>query len=233
VEPIASPLVTWGIGLLAVVVAGLVVLGLARVTSRRGTLLAALTIAGAMAIVGLLASRGVLARFDARPPPLLICLVFVMIGTIGAARSRLGAKLARGLPMAALIGFGAFRLPLELVMHRAASEGVMPVQMSFGGYNFDIVTGASAVVVAVLAAQGRAPRWLLMTWNVLGITLLLNIVVIALASQPALHAFGAEPARLNTLVGYFPFVWLPTVLVPAALLEHLVVFRKLAAANGG
>ncbi len=132
-------------------------------------------------------------------------------------------------PLAILIGLQSFRLPLELVMHQAAREGTMPVQMTFTGSNFDIVTGATALLVALLAAFGRAPRWLVFAWNVLGSVLLVAILAIAVASLPAFAAFGREPERLNTWVGFFPFVWLPAGLVSAAVLGHVLLWRRLSA----
>jgi hypothetical protein len=158
-------------------------------------------------------------------------MLLMMIATVGAGLaiglSPLGARLARALPLAALVGFQAFRLPLELVMHRAARAGVMPVQMSFEGWNFDIVTGASAVVVAGLLVADRAPRALVVGWNVLGVLLLVTIGAIAVVSTPLVHAFGTSPDALNTWVGTAPFVWLPTVFVSCALAGHLVLTRKL------
>ena len=130
-------------------------------------------------------------------------------------------------PLWLLIAFHAFRLPLELVMHRAASEGVMPPQMTFTGLNFDIATGATALLLAPLAARGWAPRWLLWCWNSLGTLLLLNILAVAVASLPAFAAFGGDPSRLNTWIAYFPFVWLPAGLVSAAVLGHVLLWRRL------
>jgi hypothetical protein len=130
------------------------------------------------------------------------------------------------LPLAALVGFHVFRLPLELLMHSAAGAGVMPTQMSFSGWNFDILTGATALVVAPLAAFGVLPRRLLLAWNALGSVLLLVVVGIAVASTPPLLAFGADPARANTWVAYAPFIWLPTLLVPAAAAGHVVLWRR-------
>src|SRR5690348_17101392 len=83
-----------------------------------------------------IAATGVLARFDARPPPFVILVVAILALGVALAFSSLGRALATGLPLVALVGFQGFRLPLELVMHRAADEGVMPAEMSFGGYNF-------------------------------------------------------------------------------------------------
>ena len=41
-------------------------------------------------------------------------------------------------------------------MHRMAERGIMPPQMTYTGRNFDIVTGATAIVVAALLG---GPRW--------------------------------------------------------------------------
>lgn len=129
--------------------------------------------------------------------------------------------------LAALVGAQAFRLPLELVMHRASTEGVMQPQMSYSGYNFDILTGASAAVLAVLVAMGRASRSRVRLWNAIGFVLLVNIVGIAILSFPLFAFFG--PDKLNVWVTYPPFVWLAGVLVPAALLGHILIWRKLFA----
>jgi len=101
----------------------------------------------------------------------------------------------------------------------------MPVQMSYSGRNFDIVTGITALVVAAALRWGLAPRWLAGAWNVLGLALLLNIVTIAILSTPRFAFFGQD--RLNVWVTYPPFVWLPAVMVLAALAGHLLVFRAL------
>ena len=132
--------------------------------------------------------------------------------------------MADRLPLAALIGFQAFRLPLELVLHKAAAEGVMPVQMSFSGYNFDILSGLLAIPVAWLAWKGRAPEALVVIWNLMGSALLLVIVTIAAVSTPTVAAFG--PDRLNTWIADPPYIWLPGLLVPAALLGHLLLWRR-------
>ena len=54
----------------------------------------------------------------------------------------------------------------------------------------------------------------------------MNIVTIGIFSLPTeFRIFMNEPA--NTFVAYVPYVWLPAVLVQAALLGHLLIFRWL------
>jgi len=105
----------------------------------------------------------------------------------------------------------------------------MPPQMSYSGLNFDVLTGATAVVIAALVATGRAGRAAVMTWNIAGLLLLVNVVVIAILSTPRIQLFG--PDRESVFVTYPPFVWLPAVMVLAALLGHLLIFRALAIAR--
>jgi hypothetical protein len=236
-RPEASYLVTFGIAVLSVAVGLLAAAGYslaggsaAAGSSRWRRFAAAVAAIGLwMTVTALLAEAGLLARFDLRPPPFgVMVVVMIALGAL-VGFSRVGDRLGR-LPLAWLVAAQGFRLPLELVMHRAADERVMPVQMSFSGYNFDIVTGTLALVVALLYARGLVSTKVVLAWNLLGSVLLAVIVGIAIVSTPTVGAFGTEPERLNTWVAYFPFVWLPAVLVVAALVGHIVIFRKLARA---
>jgi hypothetical protein len=110
-------------------------------------------------------------------------------------------------------------------MHAMYERGVMPVQMSYSGRNFDIATGVTAIVVGALVWTGRGGRRLVLAWNLAGLALLLNIVTIAILSTPRFRYFGDD--RLNVWVMYAPFVWLPAVMVLAALAGHLIIFRAL------
>jgi hypothetical protein len=232
----SPPLVTLGFPAIAAMLALLLVVatrhaavarGLEAAAVRRRTALTAVGVGAWLALFAALSLSGVLARFDARPPPLNAMMLLVLGGSVLFARSRAAGDLVEGLPLWALVGFQAFRFPLEVVMHEAARAGVMPVQMSFSGWNFDIVTGLSAIVVAALIARGVAPRALIVAWNVGGALLLVAIVSIAAASTPFFHAFGLDAQ--NTFIAYFPFVWLPGVMVTSAIVGHLLVLRWLRA----
>jgi hypothetical protein len=196
--------------------------------SRLAYWLVALLLVGAMGGSLALAMGERLAKFDAAVAPFLPLTAGCIALWVAIAASRVGRAVA-ALPLAALIAFHVFRLPLELLMHAAASAGVMPRQMSYSGWNFDIVTGITAALVALLAAFGGVTRSALLAWNALGSVLLLVIVIVAVVSSPPLLAFGAE--RANTWVAYAPFVWLPTVLVPAAAAGHVVLWRRLLKAE--
>jgi hypothetical protein len=197
-----------------------------RPAARRRALLAGLLSLAWMAITGLAAARGLLSMWA--PPTMLPVIGGSAAIAIGVALSPLGRQIALGVPLAALVGFHGFRLVLELLMHRAYVEGLMPVQMSYSGRNFDIVTGGSALLLGGWLATGRRSLMLVAAWNVLGLALLANVLVVALLSAPTpFRAFTTEPA--NVWIARAPWVWLPAVMVLAALLGHVLVHRRLLA----
>src|SRR5262249_39604906 len=57
-------------------------------------------------------------------PPRVVLLIFsCIVVAAAAALSPLGTRLVRNVPIAALIGFQVFRLPLEIVLHQWWKEG--------------------------------------------------------------------------------------------------------------
>ena len=179
-----------------------------------------------LSVVSIAAFSGRLLPRNGPPLPFALLVIAILALGVAIARSSVGDRLARGAPLAALVGFQSFRLPLELAMHRAYAEGLMPAQMSYSGRNFDIVTGLTALLLAVAMMITRVPRWIVAAWNVMGLILLVNILGVAILSTPAFAYFG--PDRLNVWVMWMPYTLLPAVMVLAAWAGHLVVFRALA-----
>jgi hypothetical protein len=179
-----------------------------------------------MGITWGVAGSGALRRWDAMPPPFALLVASLALIAFRLAFSSIGRRLALHVPLWALVGVQVFRYPLELAMHRMYERGIMPVQMSYSGMNLDIVTGISAALVAGLVLSGRAGRKVVLAWNIAGTILLLNVITVAVLSTPPVAYFGGGD-RLNVWVTYPPFVWLPAILVVAALAGHLIVFRAL------
>ena len=189
---------------------------------------AAVSVAGAsawMAGTGMVAASGVLRDWERTPPPIGMLVAAITALAFGMAYSPFGSRIASTMPLWVLVLVQAFRLPLEVAMHAMYVRGVMPVQMSYTGLNFDIVTGATAIPVALLAATGHAGPRLIAAWNIVGLGLLVNVVTVAILATPRFSYFGDD--HLNIWVTYPPFVWLPAVMVLAALAGHLLIFRAL------
>jgi hypothetical protein len=176
-------------------------------------------------LTAVLARTGVLADFSSSPPRITLLLFPAILFAVFLGFSKFGTRLSL-MPLTFLIGFQAFRIPVELLIHRAVREGIAPPQMTWTGLNLDILSGVSALLLFSFAR--RIPRWGILTWNTLALALLLWIVGVAVLSFPG--AFQRLKPD-NVWVAYFPFIWLPTVAVTSALLGHVALFRRLLGAH--
>lgn len=176
---------------------------------------------------GELAARGYLRDSVSLPPPLVFYIVPLTAFTIFIAFSRIGTRLNSRTPLWALVGFQSFRIGVEVLLWALHRDGQVPRQMTFEGWNFDILTGIAAVPLAFLLRSEKANVKLIWVFNVVGLLLLITIVTISVLSTPQLDVFAAHPP--NEVVMTYPYVWIPSVFVQFALLGHLLVFRRLMA----
>jgi len=228
-----SPLVSWGIPLLAAAVANAFLLGLDQAERELGTpkaersrrvAIAALGVFGWMGLLAALALGGTLADFGVTPSPLLLVMASAPALALGVGLSSIGERLARGLPLVTLVAIHGFRVPLALVLYQATRDGLMPRVLSYAGYDYEIVSGVTAALLGGLLALGHVPLWLVAAWNTLGILLLLGSGVLAVAASPSIQAFGEY--QVNAWIARFPYVWM-LVLTGAAVLGHVVLTRRL------
>lgn len=183
-----------------------------------------------LVIPGILASRGMLDRYNPLPAPALLMVMALTICTLTTTLSSVGRRLIAAVGLPALVGFQAFRIPVEWLLHRLYQEGTVPVQMTYAGRNFDVVTGVTAAALGLWLARGGRSRGLVLAWNILGLALLTNIVTIAILSTPVpFRRFLDGPP--NMLPSVWPYVWLPSFLVQLALAGHVLVFRQLLSAE--
>ncbi len=175
----------------------------------------------------ILAERGVYDNAIAFPPPQLILLAPVVIALLLALALPRSRTWMRGLPIFALTAIHVLRLPVELVLHDAFVAGLVPQDMTYSGFNFDILSGLSALVLMVWLRSDRPPdRVVLITWNLGCLVLLLVVVTTAVLSLPSsMQRINFD--QPNVLVTSTPWVLLPAVLVPAVLFAHLAALSRL------
>jgi len=183
------------------------------------------------AILTVLSYKGFFADFNRLPPgPALVVLIplpFVLL----FAFSRTGTQLLAQVPLQWLVFFQVFRIFVEVLIWFAFLANKLPVQMSFEGRNFDVLTGILALPAGYLLLRKKAysPK-IVIAFNTAGILLLLNILIIALLSMPTpIRYFMNEPS--NSLVAQFPFILLPGVMVPIAYSFHIFSLRQLFIKN--
>ncbi len=176
-----------------------------------------------------LASSGALRQLIGSPA-LMLYLVVSNGLALALALSPAGGRIVDNVPVAWLVGFQAFRLPLELVLHAWYEQGTLPIQMTYAGHNFDIATGVLALgfgaALRWFALGPTSRRWMVLAFNLIGFALLMAVMSIAVRSTPwPLRTYENDPPVL--LVFYAPYTLILPVCVAGALWGHILVFRWL------
>ncbi len=178
-------------------------------------------------LTALLTFQGFFEVTDSFPPRLFIPIVTALV-TIAVLFSLSSSReFILKMPITTLTYLHIIRVPVELVLWWLALAGMVPMVMTFEGSNFDILTGVTAPFAGVFLVGMRSKStFAAIIWNLLGIGLLLNIVIIAIRATP--YFFDSSGFdRPNLAVLEFPFIWLPTFVVPAVLFAHIAALLKL------
>ena len=180
-----------------------------------------------MIMTGLLSMSGFYQQFQYLPPRVATFAIFPAVVLIILYFIFFRASFIERLSLKTLTIFHIVRIPVEFVLLWLFQFGFVPQVMTFEGRNFDVLSGLTAPLIFWLAFRGGRPnRPLLIGWNLAALALLVNIVVTAILSFPSpIQRFGFE--QPNVGITYFPFIWLPAIIVPIVLFAHLASLWRL------
>lgn len=182
-------------------------------------------------VQGVLGASGFYAVTDTTPPrfPLLIIPGILLI--LYVFLSKKGKLLLNKVSLPDVTLLHIVRVPVEVVLWGLYLHEQVPQLMTFEGANFDIISGITAPLMWWYAFKDKGVKnRILLFWNILCLILLLIIVTIAILSSPVpFQQFSFE--QPNLAVQYFPYVWLPTFVVPVVLFAHLASIRLLLQRN--
>ena len=180
-----------------------------------------------LSILAALSFLGFFQNFDALPPRFFFAIGPPLALSFILLFSKSFYNILLKIPQSWLVYVQSFRIPMEILLWLGFIAGFVPPQMTFEWLNFDIIVGITALMGGyTFFGRGRYRRFEAIIWNVFGIILLFNIVMIAFLSAPfPFRVFMNEPA--NTMVAFFPFIWIPGFIVPFALAMHLFSLKQL------
>jgi hypothetical protein len=185
-----------------------------------GVLVLLLAIHAALAFNGFYLVKTIPSRFFLGLFPTTIILLVLYFA---CARRDVPVKSLQILTLLSVI-----RVPVEIILLSLSREGQIPQLMTFEGRNLDILSGLTAPLVAWLAFRGgNINRPLLIGWNLLALGLLLNILTNAILSlETPFQQFAFDQPNRGVL--YFPFIWLPAIIVPIVFVSHVISLRQLS-----
>lgn len=184
-------------------------------------------LSGWLTTSAIIAFKGELLDFTTTPPKIFLIVLPSTLFVIYVSISSRVNTLLTVIPASWLVYVQSYRVFVELVLWLLLLKNIIPVQMTFEGLNYDILTGLSALLVGYYCLTvNKWPRVVVLLWNFAGLLLVTNIFLIALLSTPSpLRQFFNEPS--NTIVAYFPFVWIPAFIVPFAYLMHVLSIKQI------
>ena len=161
------------------------------------------------------------------PPRFLLLVLPPILFIIGLFATSKGKKFIDSLDIKTLTILQTVRIPVEIVLFWLFVNKAVPELMTFEGRNFDILSGLTAPIIFYFGfIKKQLDRKIILIWNFICLGLLINIVVNALLSAPfPFQKFAFDQPNIAIL--YFPFIWLPSCVVPLVLLSHLATIRQL------
>ncbi len=164
---------------------------------------------------------------NAIPPRFILLIIPAFALTIFLFLTVGGRNFIDSLNLKQLTLLHTIRIPVEIALYYLFIAKVIPQIMTFEGRNFDIVAGLTAPFIFYFGfIKNKISDKLLIVWNVISLSLLVNIIIIAfLSAKTPLQQFAFD--QPNIALGHFPFNWLPSVIVPLVLFSHLTSLRQL------
>ena len=180
-----------------------------------------------MAITAYLGISGFYQVVGSIPPRFIFLLGPGILAVLLTFATPKGRALARKFSLKWLTVLHIIRVPVEIVLYLLFLQGLVPIYMTFEANNLDILSGITAPIIyyLVFIKNWMGKKWLLI-WNFICLGLLINILTIAiLSAQTPLQQMAFDQPNIG--VTFFPYVWLPTVVVPIVLFSHLASIFKL------
>jgi hypothetical protein len=161
------------------------------------------------------------------PPRLFLLIMPPLLAVVAIFSTAKGRAFTDGLDMRMLTLLHTVRIAVEIILFGLFVYKAMPQLMTFEGRNFDILSGLTAPLVYYwVFVKKRLGTKTLLAWNCICLAILFFTVSNAILSVPGpFQRFGIDQPTVAVL--YFPFVWLPGMVVPIVYFSHLVSIRRL------
>jgi len=180
-----------------------------------------------MMIQSVIAATGFFAVVHTLPPRLLMLIALPLVAIATLFLTRKGKSFIERFDVKALTMLHTIRIAIEMVLFWLFIDKTMPRLMTFEGRNFDLLSGLTAPLIYYFGfVKTRIGPKSILAWNIICLAILLFTVSNAILSAPTpFQRFAFDQPTIAVL--YFPFVWLPGVVVPLVILSHVISIRLL------
>lgn len=162
------------------------------------------------------------------PPRIVLCIIlplFIFTGLF-LYRHRNNAVL-HSIPIEVPILYQSFRAVIEVLFYFSFVRELLPVHVTFEGYNMDILLGISAIPMFFYSLRKTASKKVLIAWNVIGIFVVGWAAFVFTTTNYFPQIWGYEESIFPTGFLRFPFMFLPCFFMPSAIFVHVLSIVQL------
>jgi hypothetical protein len=167
-----------------------------------------------------------------RPPLALLGFIVVPIAGFIAAYAASAALRAfvDSLSLTVLVGAHLWRF-VGVFFLVGAFTGALPRGFGIPEGVGDIIAASGALLLIPMLRKGTASRRLVLVWNTFGTIDLLSAITVGVLYSNGPLGVLAYGTQTTELMATFPVSLIPTFFVPLFLLDHLLIFKRLAHAR--
>ena len=168
-------------------------------------------------------SSGVLRTFEL-PPRFVLFIIFpaFLFTGIFIYQNR-NNKWVQNLNPKNLTYLQSFRILVETLFVYAVAANVLHENVTIEGYNFDMIFGFSAPIVAFLVFRTRPylTNWLKL-WNYLGLVVLASVIFVFFTTIYFPGLYGSADRLMPLEFTEFPYIMVAGFLMPLAVFMHIL-----------
>mgnify|MGYP005989421529 CR=1 FL=1 len=165
---------------------------------------------------------GILQNYDLPPrfPIFLVIPPFIFTAIVLYKNRR--SKIFAAIPKSWSIAYQSFRIIIESLFVATVTLGILHPEVTFEGYNYDILFGASSFLILFLVFVKKAvSEKVALIWNYLGLIVIAFIIFLFTTTTYFPSLWGSTTSLASEDMISFPFVLVPAFLMPSAVFVHI------------
>jgi hypothetical protein len=198
-----------------------------RKTRRKKLFITSFVMAIWLGIQYLLSENGFYSNLNLAPRIPLFMVLPLFLFTLILFKKNKKKPFIQAIPIYIPIAYQSFRAVIEGLFYYTFLQGILPVQVTFEGVNYDVLWGISAVLMGMYAFRKNASKKLLIIWNYIGIGVVAFAAFTFITSFYFPSIWGSENLRISKEFNQFPFLLLPSFFMPSAIFVHVLSIIQL------
>ncbi len=132
------------------------------------------------------------------------------------------------IPKSWLVYVQSFRIIVETLFVFSVAQGVLHFNVTIEGYNFDMVLGFTAPLVAFLAFGIKIiSEKMVVVWNYLGLVVLASVIFVFLTTTFFPEFYGSSSNLMPMEFTTYPYTLVAGFLMPVAVFIHVLSIVQL------